>query len=99
MGTSSSPLPPLPPFVRDAAHTLIGFGVLGFQRAQVVRREVTSELMSCAGTLLPVARSAAYQAGEALAPLAVEVEKRVPEPGRTLLRTARVTAQAALRPR
>ena len=31
---------------RDAAYTAIGFAVLGFQRAQVIRPELTDEVTS-----------------------------------------------------
>lgn len=34
---------------RDAAFTVVGFGVLGFQRLQVRRREVTKELVKVVG--------------------------------------------------
>ena len=33
-------MPDIPAFVKDGAYVAIGFGVLGFQRAQVQRREV-----------------------------------------------------------
>lgn len=34
----------LPRSLRDAAYVLVGLGVLGFQRAQVARRELTRQL-------------------------------------------------------
>lgn len=34
----------LPHSLRDAAYVLVGLGVLGFQRAQVARRELTRQL-------------------------------------------------------
>jgi hypothetical protein len=37
-------VPEIPSFVKDATYVAIGFGVLGFQRAQVQRRELAGAI-------------------------------------------------------
>ena len=59
--------------LRDAAYTAVGFGVLGFQRAQVRRRELTSQLQ----TQRPEIESQLAQARGQLADLARDLERRV----------------------
>ncbi len=44
---------PLPKLAKDAAYIAVGFGVLGFQRAQVRRRELLKRLEGLASQLVP----------------------------------------------
>jgi hypothetical protein len=41
--------------LRDAGYTLVGLGVLWFQRAMVVRRELSQEMADLAGVCQPLA--------------------------------------------
>ena len=43
---------PLPKLARDAAYIVVGFGVLGIQRAQVRRRELHKRLEGLASQLV-----------------------------------------------
>ncbi len=56
----------LPRSVRDAAYVLVGLGVLGFQRAQVARRELTRQLPDLAEHLPAGIREAVEEFTEAL---------------------------------
>lgn len=47
-----------PKTLRDAAYVLVGLGVIGFQRAQVKRRELVRQLPELGQHLPPAAREA-----------------------------------------
>jgi hypothetical protein len=44
---------PAPPALKNAAYVAIGFGVIGFQKAQVRRRELTKQLEDLIKTVRP----------------------------------------------
>lgn len=46
----------VPRSLRDAAYVLVGFGVIGFQRAQVARRDLVRQLPDLVERLPPAAR-------------------------------------------
>lgn len=56
----------LPRSLRDAAYMAVGFGVLGFQRAQVARRELARRLPDLAEHLPAGVREALEVVGAAL---------------------------------
>lgn len=57
----------LAPQLREAVYTTLGFGVLGFQRAQVARRDLSRGARECIGWALPVARAVVRSAGRVMA--------------------------------
>ncbi|MGQ0519840.1 MAG: hypothetical protein ACT4PX_01655 [Actinomycetota bacterium] len=56
----------LPRSLRDAAYIAVGFGVIGFQRAQVARRELARQLPDLAEHLPAGVREALEVVGAAL---------------------------------
>jgi hypothetical protein len=79
--------------VKDAAFVAIGFGVLGFQRAQVRRHELTKQLKPQIGDLVT-------NVDEVLQPIRQELEQRLDQvedhlSGQALeaVRTARAVAR------
>lgn len=77
--------------LRDTAYVAVGFGLLGFQRAQVRRHELARRFQG-------VARSV----DDAVAPALAGVDRRVeelaghlPEPGRAAVATLRTAAGAS----
>lgn len=94
--------------LRDAAHVGVGFGVLAFQRAQVLRRRLERHLDSRSGGPAertdrlggegasdPGLEELLQSLSRQLASLLDEVERHVPEPARELLATARTMARDA----
>ncbi len=91
--------------MRDAAYTAVGFGVLGFQRAQVRRRQLARQLQVDAR--LEAARSQlwvlARELDERLEPFVADVlepflddaEARLPPVPREVVSRSRQTARAA----
>ncbi|HEY1633727.1 MAG TPA: hypothetical protein VGF64_03135 [Acidimicrobiales bacterium] len=55
---------PLAKLAKDAAYVAVGFGVLGFQRAQVRRREVLKRLDDQRGRIEEFLNDSYRQAGE-----------------------------------
>jgi hypothetical protein len=84
-------MPEIPSFVRDAAYVAIGFGVIGFQRAQVQRRELTQTIED--RVKLVEERLDAVQ--KDLDNLLDDVETKLPEPARELFHAARGAAKDA----
>ena len=96
---------------KDAMFVTIGFAVLGFQRAQVRRRELTERLqggpdtsIAGVGDLLRVIEvgytvvdDAVSALEEALKPVLDQVQRRLPDPADRLLARARTTARTARR--
>ncbi len=48
----------VPKSLREAAYVVVGFGVIGFQRAQVRRREIARQLPGLAAHMPAAAREA-----------------------------------------
>ncbi|HEX2047766.1 MAG TPA: hypothetical protein VHF27_08380 [Acidimicrobiales bacterium] len=67
--------------LRDSLYTAVGFGVLGFQQAQVRRRELQKELAKL---------------DEKVDPVLDDLEARLPEDLRPLVAPARSAAHALL---
>jgi hypothetical protein len=92
---------------KDAAYVAIGLGILGFQRAQVQRRELLKQLRRDGGEtdlgsvgsevarLLLELDDMAEPVVDQLDAGLEEMEERLPEQAREALRQARTTAQAA----
>jgi len=78
---------------RDAAYTAVGFGVLGFQRLQVERRQLVKDLSTSVGGK-PGVRRMARQLDKAVDPVLDSVEGRLPEQARSLFRQARLAGRA-----
>ena len=72
--------------LRDSLYTAVGFGVLGFQQAQVRRRELQKELARLA-----------VEVDEKVDPVLDDLEARLPEDLRPLLVQARAAARSAQR--
>lgn len=83
--------------LREAAYTAVGFAVLGFQRLQVLRRDLTREVRAGLEVAAPAVRTVTRQLGAAVDPVLDRIERELPEPGRFVLRSARVTARAMTR--
>lgn len=77
----------------DAIYTAVGFGVLGFHRLQVARREIAREARQGLERLAPVAREVARQSTVVLDPVLDRVTERLAEPGRSFVRVARGAAR------
>ncbi len=89
--------------IRDAAYTVVGLGVLGVQRLQVRRRDVSRSLASVARTeWRPQVRDAASRlqtlattADAKVNPVLDRFEENLPEATRNLVRAAREAATEA----
>jgi ElaB/YqjD/DUF883 family membrane-anchored ribosome-binding protein len=79
--------------ITDAAYVTVGFGVLGFQRAQVRRHELTKQLKPQIGELVT-------NVDQALQPVRQELEQRLDQvedhlggQAREVVRTARAVVR------
>ena len=75
-----------PSSLRDSLDTAIGFGVLGFQQAQLRRRELQRELARLA-----------VEVDEKVDPVLDDLEARLPDDLRSLVGQARSAARSAQR--
>jgi hypothetical protein len=82
----AGPIDSLPPPLKDAFYTAIGFGVLGLQQLQVQRRDLRKQL-----------RRAAGQVEERVDPLLDDLEARLPDAPRVVVKQARVAARTVQR--
>lgn len=99
MGATVAPdPPPIDPEVllRDAAYTAIGFAVLGFQRLQLVRRDLGRQVRAGLEVAVPAVRTLTREVEAAADPVLDRIEASLPDPGRFVLRSARVTARTLL---
>ena len=78
----AGPIDSLPPPLKDAFYTAVGFGVLGFQQFQVQRRDLRTQL-----------RQAAGRVEERVDPLLDDLEARLPDVPRVVVKQARVAAR------
>ncbi len=89
--------------IKDAAYTVVGLGVLGVQRLQVQRRDLSRSLASAARTeWRPQVRDAASRlqdlattADARVNPVLDRFEEGLPDATRELVRTAREVATEA----
>ena len=81
---------------RDAGYTAVGFGVLGVQKLQVKRRELTKEVVRRVGGKDGV-RAAAKRVDKAVDPVLDGLEKRLPAGARTTFHRARMAGRAVER--
>jgi hypothetical protein len=72
--------------LRDSLYTVVGFGVLGFQQAQVRRRDLQRELAKLA-----------VEVDEKVDPVLDDIVARLPEEFRPLATQARAAAVGARR--
>ena len=82
----AGPADSLPPSVKDAFYTALGFGVLGFQQLQVQRRDLRRQLRRVAG-----------QVEERVDPVLDDLEARLPDAPRGVVKQARVAAKSVQR--
>jgi hypothetical protein len=75
--------------VKDAAFVTIGFGVLGFQKAQVWRHELTKQLETQLAETRKAAASFATQIEGYVAPVLETVESSLPPTASEFLKQAR----------
>lgn len=75
-----------PTGLRDSLYTAVGFGVLGFQQAQLRRRELQRRLARLA-----------VEVDEKVDPVLDDIEARLPDDLRPLLVSARSAARRARR--
>ena len=78
----AGPIDSLPPPLKDAFYTAVGFGVLGFQQLQVQRRDLRMQL-----------RRAADRVEERVDPLLDDLEARLPDAPRVVVKQARMAAR------
>lgn len=78
----AGPIDSLPPPLKDAFYTAVGFGVLGFQQLQVQRRDLRKQL-----------RRAAGRVEERVDPLLDDLEARLPDAPRIVVKQARMAAK------
>ncbi len=84
--TMAGPADSLPPSLKDAFYTALGFGVLGFQQLQVQRRDLRRQLRRVAG-----------QVEERVDPVLDDLEARLPDAPRVVVKQARVAAKSMQR--
>lgn len=77
--------------VRDAAYVVVGFGVLGFQRAQVRRRELQRWAKDVEQRVDPLLDDLE----ERVDPLLDDLESRLPDKASDVVRQLRQTARDA----
>ncbi len=82
-GAVAQPIDSLPNPVKDAVYTAVGFGVLGFQQLQVRRRDLRTQLRRVAG-----------QVEERVDPVLDDLETRLPDATRVVVKQARVAAKS-----
>ena len=82
-GAVAQPIDALPNPVKDAVYTAVGFGVLGFQQLQVRRRDLRTQLRRVAG-----------QVEERVDPVLDDLETRLPDAPRVVVKQARVAAKS-----
>lgn len=82
-GAVAGPIDSLPPPVKDAFYTAVGFGVLGFQQLMVQRRDLHAQLRRVAGRV-----------EERVDPVLDDLEARLPEASRGVVKQARQAAKA-----
>jgi len=85
-GVVASPVDSVPPAVKDAFYTALGFGVLGFQQLQVQRRDLRKQLRRVAG-----------QVEDRVDPVLDDLEARLPDAPRVVVKQARVAAKSVQR--
>ncbi len=78
----AGPIDSLPPPLKDAFYTAVGFGVLGLQQLQVQRRDLRKQLRRVAG-----------QVEERVDPLLDDLEARLPDGPRVVVKQAREAAR------
>ena len=71
--------------LRDSLYTAVGFGVLGFQQAQLRRRQLQKQLAKAAG-----------EVDQKVDPVLDDLEARLPEDFRPLVASARSAAHSLL---
>lgn len=81
-GAVVQPIESLPTPVKDAFYTAVGFGVLGVQRLQVQRNDLRKQL-----------RRAAGQVEERVDPVLDDLEARLPDVPRVVVKQARMAAK------
>ena len=81
-GAMVQPIDSLPTPVKDAFYTAVGFGVLGVQRLQVQRNDLRKQLRRVAG-----------QVEERVDPVLDDLETRLPDATRSVVKQARVAAK------
>lgn len=85
-GVVASPVDSVPSAVKDAFYTALGFGVLGFQQLQVQRRDLRKQLRRVAG-----------QVEDRVDPVLDDLEARLPDAPRVVVKQARVAAKSVQR--
>lgn len=81
--------------LRDAAYTAVGLGVLGVQRLQVRRRELSRQLQPQMKEAAARLQRLAAAADERVNPVLERLEQDLPEATRDMVRTARSAAAGA----
>lgn len=81
--------------IRDAAYTVVGLGVLGVQRLQVRRRDVSRSLRPQVRDAANRLRTLATTADAKVNPVLDRFEENLPDATRDLVRAAREAATEA----
>ena len=84
--------------LKDALYVAVGLGVLGFQRAQVRRVELTKQLDASRGQLdtqLTEARTQIVKVARTLEERLDEIEDKLPPQAKELVKQARLVAREA----
>jgi Skp family chaperone for outer membrane proteins len=82
--------------LQDAGYVLVGLGVIGFQKAQVRRHELTKEFEGRTKDLetqLAEVRAQVAKLSDRIEPVLQEIEGRIPEQVAELVKQARSTAK------
>jgi hypothetical protein len=81
--------------LKDAAYTAVGLGILGVQRLQVRRRDLSRTVRPQVREVAARLESAASAADDALDPVLERFEGRLPDATRDLVHTARSAVTSA----
>ncbi|MHB8670675.1 MAG: hypothetical protein ACYDAD_08985 [Acidimicrobiales bacterium] len=88
-------MPDLTKSLKDALSVTVGLGVLGFQRAQVRRRELTKQLEGPIGAYAGQIQRLVREVDGRVEPVLDQLESRLPESARGLVGQARSAARGA----
>jgi hypothetical protein len=79
--------------LKDAAYITVGLGVIGFQRAQVRRRELSQQLNTQLQETRGQVEKLAKDLEDRVEPVIGQFEERLPAPARDLVNQARDAAK------
>jgi hypothetical protein len=83
--------------LKDTLYVTVGFGVIAFQKAQVRRRQVSERLEAQLAVTREQVQRLARDVEHRVEPVIDQLEGRLPDPARDLVRQARAVARPYVR--